>query len=623
MSMSPEDAQRFKNEPAVLCCRKEAGSLIDESSLEEPAILPDLESSGLLTIPENAFTIEQAMGKKLIQTVEALTPLTPDLFGEEPPLAAPTAVEAPPENRVTAPYPAAAFPADSGDHSQSVKVRIGKGEDIFLEIPLGANLPALPSQAYTQPGADQIQPTPGLEPAARKQPPAKKLVRKYFPIEKVVLAPETRIEGNTLYLRENIAKEAAAVSDLVTSLKLEVIDPDNYDHYSETIIDVQPIATKEGESPLGTGTTRALDGVVMLLTGTDEDGVQIGEFGSTEGFLSQTMMWGRPGAPDKGDILIKAEVVIRAKMNMERQGPYAAHQAIDYITEEIRKALKEIDGNGASRDETLEHTRNPAGKKILIVKEIMGQGAMHDNTVLPREPCGVAESTSIIDLGNLPVVLSPLEALDGGIHAMVCVGPASKETTRHYWREPLIMETLADPDLDLAGVVFVGSPQLNREKYFVSERLGMLAEAMDLDGIFIGTEGFGNNHIDFALHHNQMGIRGIPVVGITFSAVQGALVMGNEHMTNMIELNKSAEGIENEILCNNTLCTEDAVRAVAMLKAVMAGEEIKAAEPSYNRHVKAQNLELISNHYGREIELVENESILPPRMGRPPKEANK
>ena len=47
--------------------------------------------------------------------------------------------------------------------------------------------------------------------------------------------------------------------------------------------------------------------------------------------------------------------------------------------------------------------------------------------------------------------------------------------TRHYWREPLVLEALADPEIDLCGVIFVGSPQINAEKFYVSERLGQTA----------------------------------------------------------------------------------------------------------------------------------------------------
>ena len=85
----------------------------------------------------------------------------------------------------------------------------------------------------------------------------------------------------------------------------------------------------------------------------------------------------------------------------------------------------------------------------------------------------------------------------------------------------------------------------------------MTVEAVDPDGVIITTEGFGNNHIDFASHHEQVGMRGIPVVGMSFCAVQGALVVGNEYMTHMVDNNKSKQGIENEILENNCLAPED------------------------------------------------------------------
>ena len=343
---------------------------------------------------------------------------------------------------------------------------------------------------------------------------------------------------------------------------------------------------------------------------TDENGVQIGEFGSSEGFLDENIMWGRPGAPDKGDIFIKTNVTIKAKMNMERPGPLAAHSATDVITQEIREALKKADESLVVGTETFEQHRHPGKKKVVVVKEIMGQGAMHDNLLLPVEPVGVLGARPNVDLGNVPVVVSPLELLDGCIHALTCIGPASKEMSRHYWREPLVLEALYDKEIDFAGVVLVGSPQINAEKFYVSRRVGMTLEVIGADGAFVTTEGFGNNHIDFASHIEQIGKRGIHVVGMSFCANQGALVVGNKYMTAMVD-NKSEGGIENEILANNTLCPEDAVRAMYMLKAEMSGEEIKKAEKKWNPSVKAQNEELISNVTGKPVELVENETSLP------------
>lgn len=173
-------------------------------------------------------------------------------------------------------------------------------------------------------------------------------------------------------------------------MKLEIITPDKYETYSEAVLDIQPIATKE-EGELGSGITRVIDGAVMVLTGTDEDGVQIGEFGSSEGELNTTIMWGRPGAADKGEIFIKGQVTIKAGTNMERPGPLAAHRAFDYVTQEIREALKKVDNSLVVDEEVIEQYRREGKKKVVVIKEIMGQGAMHDNLILPVEPVGTLE----------------------------------------------------------------------------------------------------------------------------------------------------------------------------------------------------------------------------------------
>ncbi len=91
-------------------------------------------------------------------------------------------------------------------------------------------------------------------------------------------------------------------------------------------MDVQPIACKEGESEVGSGTTRVLDGVIMMVTGTDANGVQIQKSGSSKGYLDENIMWNRPGAPDKGEIFIKTQVTIKEGTNMERPGPLAHTQ---------------------------------------------------------------------------------------------------------------------------------------------------------------------------------------------------------------------------------------------------------------------------------------------------------
>ena len=607
MSITAETAKAHAHDPAVLCCRAEAGITIEPANLEDPAIFDDLVDSGLLNL-DGCLTIEEVLGAKLTKTCDSLCPLTNDVLDG---VKAPTTPveeaeeEAPAEEAAPAAPVATAATVAGG----TLKIHIGEGKDINLEIPVGA-LGATGEAVAEVPAA--VAATATAEAPVEETKVVGTLTRRHIKITEVKRGPETKIEGTTLYIREGIEAEVIANQELVKDFHLEIITPDQYHTYSETIMDVQPIATKEGDAILGEGATRVLDGVVMMLTGTDEGGVQIGEFGSSEGYLDENIMWGRPGAPDKGEIFIKTEVIIKEGTNMERPGPLAAHSATDVITQEIREALKKVEDESLVVDtETFNQVRRPGKKKVVIVKEIMGQGAMHDNLILPMEPVGVLGARPNVDLGNVPIMASPLEVLDGCIHALTCIGPASKEMSRHYWREPLVLETLHDEEVDLCGVIFVGSPQINTEKFYVSKRVGMMVEALDVDGAFVTTEGFGNNHIDFASHIEQIGMRGIPVVGLSFCAVQGALVVGNKYMQYMVDNNKSESGIENEVLACNTLCQEEAIRALAMLKAGMAGEEVKKAERKWNPNVKANNIELISKTMDRTIELVKNEQSLP------------
>lgn len=609
MSITAETAKAHAHDPAVLCCRAEAGITIEPANLEDPAIFDDLVDSGLLNL-DGCLTIEEVLGAKLTKTCDSLCPLTNDVLdGVKAPS---TPVEEKAEEVETPAAPAAPVAPSTSTIATAggtLKIHIGEGKDINLELPIGAL--GATGEAVAEVPAAAVAATATAEAPVEEEKVVGTLTRRHIKITDVQRGPETKIEGTTLYIREGIEADVIADQELVKDFHLEIITPDKYHTYSETIMDVQPIATKEGDAIIGEGATRVLDGVVMMLTGTDEGGVQIGEFGSSEGYLDENIMWGRPGCPDKGEIFIKGNIVVQEKTNMERRGPMAAHTAFDIITQEIREVMKELDESYIAEEQELKSIRRPGKKKVVIVKEIMGQGAMHDNFILPVEPVGILGARANVDLGNVPVCVSPLEVLDGCIHALTCIGPASKEMSRHYWREPLVLEALHDEEVDLCGVVFVGSPQINAEKYYVSRRVGHTVEMMDVDGAFVTTEGFGNNHIDFASHIEQIGMRGIPVVGLSFCAVQGALVVGNKYMQYMVDNNKSESGIENEVLGCNTLCQEEGIRALAMLKAAMAGEEVKAAEKKWNPNVKSTNVELIEAACGKKIELVDNEQSLP------------
>ena len=133
MSISLEYALENKNEPAVLCCRAEAGLILSEHNLVDPAIFDDLVDSGLLNLA-GAITIGEALGAKLLDTFDSLTPLTADKVEKA---AAPVEEEAPAAEEAAAPAAAAAPVAVPGATYTGgvLKINIVEGKGIRIELP--------------------------------------------------------------------------------------------------------------------------------------------------------------------------------------------------------------------------------------------------------------------------------------------------------------------------------------------------------------------------------------------------------------------------------------------------------------------------------------------------------
>ncbi len=238
-----------------------------------------------------------------------------------------------------------------------------------------------------------------------------------FSINRIELSTETAIRGNALYLDQELAKSVLFHTPLVKKITIDVITPDKRDVMTNTIMDLLPIATKV-QGDLGEGVTYSLSGVVVALTGVDEEGKQVAEFGSSHGRLDRKIRFGMPGTPGQQDIILRIDVVIERGSGMERRGPLAAHQACDQIIAAVRQELKRLPLEQAARETVYQDERKPGTMRILVVKQVGGQGAMHEKLLLPQEPGGVQGGRSIIDLGNVPVLLSANEIKDGAIRSM-------------------------------------------------------------------------------------------------------------------------------------------------------------------------------------------------------------
>jgi D-proline reductase (dithiol) PrdA len=405
------------------------------------------------------------------------------------------------------------------------------------------------------------------------------------PVHVVVAAGETAWSSDGVL---SVDVRPPALTGKAVAASVDVIAPDAREVACDSILDVMPLAAK-AEGVLGAGVTRVAAGVVLVLTARDEAGVQAGEFGDSHGILAERLDAAALGTPDAGDWIIRVSVTLEAGSTKERPGPLAAHRAADRVADRIRVALRAVADDQVEAGAALAEPRRPRGLRVLYAKLVMGQGAMHEKVLLPREPAGVEGGRSVIDLGQGPVLLRANEARDGAIHSLCCVSPSTKETTLHHWRDPILERLAGDETIDLVGVAVFGSPAAERDKRFTAERLAALATGMALDGVIVATEGFGNNHIDWA--HAIAGIvrHGTPAVGVSWAADQGRLVVGNEYLVALVEVNRSADGRETLRLGENTASGADAGRAVAMLRSFVAGIDIQPAPATWDPDVVRAN----------------------------------
>ena len=149
------------------------------------------------------------------------------------------------------------------------------------------------------------------------------------------------------------------------------------------------------------------------------------------------------------------------------------------------------------------------------------------------------------------------------------IGPSTKETSLHHFRDPLLDVVYNDDDVDLMGVIIVGTPDDNDDKMLVGTRAAVWAECMRADGAIVSSDGWGNSDVDYANTLEQLGTRGIAVTGLNFSGTAGQFVVVNDYLDGVVDINKRVEGVETNVVGENNMTELDCKKALALLKLKM------------------------------------------------------
>lgn len=252
----------------------------------------------------------------------------------------------------------------------------------------------------------------------------RQLTIKAFNVNSIKFGEKVLLSNGELILKKSedyleLLKVNNNIKKYIKKFNLTVINPKEKNIYVNSIMDFIPISTKVlGE--IGYGITHTIVGAVVMLTGCDETKKQICEFGKSDGILSEKVKFGKAGTPEEIDYIIHLDVEVYENLHVERGCINTCHELCDIIVQDIREILKKTDGKLADErhDYYADTQQDEYKKKVVILKQVAGQGAMYDTRIFPTEPSGYIGGHSSIDCMNMPVFISVNEYRDGAIRAM-------------------------------------------------------------------------------------------------------------------------------------------------------------------------------------------------------------
>ena len=246
----------------------------------------------------------------------------------------------------------------------------------------------------------------------------RRLVIKAFHVTEVEFGDTNKVTADgKMTISKDILEGLLKKYPLIDKLDIQIIKPGDHDRWTNTMMDIIPVSAKVlGE--IGEGITHTLTGVYVMMTGIDVDGKQTHEFGSSEGNLKDKLFLNRAGTPGDNDYIISFDITFKSKQGQERVGVTQGHDACDEFIQIFRNQMKKFSGDSCTERHTYYDKIRPGKTRVVILKQTAGQGAMYDTHLFGLEPSGSLGSRSIIDMGNMPVLVSPNEYRDGIIRSM-------------------------------------------------------------------------------------------------------------------------------------------------------------------------------------------------------------
>ena len=330
-------------------------------------------------------------------------------------------------------------------------------------------------------------------------------------IKDIQFADTSKIEDGILYVDKGAVKAVALEDEHIKTVTFDIAKPEESVRITPVKDVIEPRVKVEGKGgvfpgiiskvdTVGSGKTYALKGMAVVTAGRI--------VGFQEGIIDMT----GPGADYTPfsktlNLVMVCEPVEGIKQHeYEKAVRFAGFRVAAYIGELARNLTP---------DETKVYetcgvkegiTQYPDLPRVAYVQMLQSQGLLHDTYVYGVDAKKI-----------LPTILSPTEIMDGAIVSGNCVSACDKNPTYVHENNPVVHDLFEEhgKTLNFVCQIITNENVYLADKERSSDWTAKLCKMLDLDGVIVSQEGFGNPDTDLIMNCKKIEAEGIKTVIIT------------------------------------------------------------------------------------------------------------
>ena len=330
-------------------------------------------------------------------------------------------------------------------------------------------------------------------------------------IKDIQFASESKIEDGVLYVSEEAVKAVALEDEMIKSVSFDIAKPGESVRITPVKDVIEPRVKVEGRGGIfpgviakvdtvGSGKTYALKGMAVVTAGKI--------VGFQEGIIDMT----GPGADYTPfsktlNLVMVCEPVDDIKQHdYEKAVRFAGFRVATYLGELARNLTP--DETKVYETETIKEgmAKYPDLPRVAYVHMLQSQGLLHDTYVYGVDAKQI-----------LPTMLNPTECMDGAIVSGNCVSACDKNPTYVHQNNPVVHDLLEEHGKTINFVCHIVTNEnvYLADKQRSSDWTAKLCKMLDLDGVIVSQEGFGNPDTDLIMNCKKIEAEGIKTVIIT------------------------------------------------------------------------------------------------------------